>query len=91
MYILHKVNHCIGFGHGEYHINLIESTWGKLKRLTQSFNGLNGNIFNSLQNLNNKDYFDGWICTGLFFIKCEALELALNEKKKYLMKYLHHS
>ena len=79
------------FGHGEYHTNSIESTWGKLKRLTHSFNGLNGNIFNTRQNHNKKDYFDGWICTGLFFIKCEALELALNEKKKYLMKYLHHS
>ena len=90
-YILHKVNHSIGFGYGQYHTNSIESTWGKLKRLTHSFNGLNGNVFNTRQNLNNQDYFDWWICTGLFFIECESLGLALNEKKKYLLKYLHHS
>ena len=89
-YILYKVNNSIGFGHDEYHINSIKSTWGKLKRLTHSFNGLNGNIFNTRQNLNKRDYFDGRICTGLFLIKCEALELALNEKKN-LMEYLHHS
>ena len=64
---------------------------GKIKKINSCFNGLNDNIYNTLQKLNNKDYFDGWICTGLFFIKYEALELALNEKKKYLMKYLHHS
>jgi len=26
-----------------------------------------------------------------FFIECEALGLTLNEKKKHLLKYLHHS
>ena len=65
-YILHKVNHSIGFGHGEYHTTSIESTWGKLKRLTHSFNSLNGNIFNIRQNLINKDYFDDG-CVLVYF------------------------
>ena len=75
-YILYKVNHSISFGYGQFHTNSIENTWSKLKRLTYSFNGLNSNIFNTRQNINNKDYFNGWICTGLFFMKCEALGLA---------------
>ena len=51
-----------------------------------SFNVLNDNIFNTLQNINNKDYFNEWICTGLFFMKCEALGLAMNEQKKLFAK-----
>ena len=60
-YILYRVNHSVWFGKGHFHTNSIESTWSGLKRLTRSFTGLNGNIFNTKKNLNNCEYFDGWI------------------------------
>ena len=50
-YILHKVNHNIWFGQGHFHTNSIEGTWSRLKRLTRSFTGINGNIFNTNKNL----------------------------------------
>ena len=88
-YKLYKVNHSIWFGQGHFHTNSIEGTWSKLKRLTRSFNGLNGNVFNTKRNnLGNNDYFEGWICTGIFFMKCESLHLPVNEKKKFLIDYV---
>ena len=62
-YKLYKVNHREWFGKGHFHTNSIESTWSRLKRLTKSFNGLNGNIFNTRKEFNNREYFDRWICT----------------------------
>ena len=87
-YKLYKVNHSVWFGQGHFHTNSIESTWSRLKRLTKSFNGLNGNIFNTKKDFNNKDYFDGWICTGIFFMQCESRKLALNGKKIYLIDFI---
>ena len=88
-YKLYKVNHSIWFGQGHFHTNSIEGTWSKLKRLTRSFNGLNGNVFNTKRNnLGNNDYFEGWICTGIFFMKCESLHLPVIEKKKFLIDYV---
>ena len=88
-YKLYKVNHSIWFGQGHFHTNSIEGTWSKLKRLTRSFNGLNGIVFNTKRNnLGNNDYFEGWICTGIFFMKCESLHLPVNEKKKFLIDYV---
>ena len=46
------------FDHRQYHTNSIESSWCNLKRLTHSFNGLKGNVFNTHQNLDKNDYFD---------------------------------
>jgi len=46
-YKLYKINHSVWFGRGNFHTNSIEGTWSKIKRLTRSFNGLNGNIFNT--------------------------------------------
>ena len=87
-YKLYKVNHSVWFGQGHFHTNSIESTWSRLKRLTKSFNGLNGNIFNTKKDFNNRDYFDGWICTGIFFMQCESRKLALNWKKIYLIDFI---
>ena len=87
-YKLYKVNHSVWFGKGHFHTNSIEGTWSRLKRLTRSFTGLNGNIFNTKKNLNNYEYFDGWICTGLFYMNCESLSLPFNEKKNYLLDYI---
>ena len=56
---LYKVNHSVWFGKGHFHTNSIEGTWSRLKRLTRSFTGFNGNIFNTKKNLNNYEYFDG--------------------------------
>ena len=87
-YKLYKVNHSVWFGQGHFHTNSIESTWSRLKRLTKSFNGLNGNIFNTRKDFNNTEYFDGWICTGIFFMQCESRKLALNGKKSYLIDFI---
>ena len=67
---------------------MTEPPVSKLKRLTRSFNGLNGNIFNTSQEIDDKDYFEGWIYTGLFFMKCESLKLGIMGKKDLLVKYL---
>ena len=40
------------------------------------------------KDFNNKDYFDGWICTGIFFMQCESRKLALNGKKSYLIDFI---
>ena len=50
--------------------------------------GLNGNIFNTHRDANDKDYFEGWIYTWIFFMKCKSQQLALNEKKNYLLQFL---
>ena len=86
-YKLYKVNHSIWFGQGHFHTNSIESTWSRLKRLTRSFNGLNGNIFNTKKDFDNEEYFNGWICTGIFFMQCESKKLALNKKKNNLIDF----
>ena len=88
IYKLYKVNHSVWFGHGHFHTNSIEGTWSRIKRLSRSFNGLNGNIFNTSRDIDNKAYFEGWICTAIFFMKCESLHLAINQKKNYLIDYL---
>ena len=87
-YKLYKVNHSVWFGQGHFHTNSIEGTWSRIKRLSRSFNGLNGNIFNTTRNIDNKEYFEGWICTAIFFMKCESLNLALNQRKNFLLDYL---
>ena len=87
-YKLYKVNHSVWFGQGHFHTNSIEGTCSRIKRLSRSFNGLNGNIFNTNRNLNNRSYFEGWICTAIFFMKCESLHLAMNQKKNFLINYL---
>ncbi len=53
-----------------------------------NFNGINGNIFNGKNNNNNIDYFNSWICLGIFFMNTEHLQLGINAKKNYLISYL---
>ena len=75
-YKLYKVNHSVWFGQGHFHTNSIESTWSRLKRLTKSFNGLNGNIFNTRKDFNNTEYFDGWIWQEkIFLCKCVITQI----------------
>lgn len=87
-YKLYKINHSVWFGSGHFHTNSIEGTWSKLKRLTRHFNGLNGNIFNTKKNLDDGDYFNGWICSGIFFMQCEDKKLAYNDKKSYILSFI---
>ena len=87
-YIHHKINHSVWFGQGSFHTNNIEGIWSKIKRLMDNFNGINGNIFNGKNNINNIDYFNSWICLGIFFMNTEHLQLGINAKKKYLISYL---
>ena len=56
--------------------------WSRLKRLTDSFNGLNCNIFNTNRDINDTEYFNGWICVGLFYMRYEYLKLGLSAKKR---------
>lgn len=60
-----------------------ESTRSRLKRISRNFDGLSGNIFNTQKDLNDSDYFEGWICTGTFFMNCESLHLPTNEKNLF--------
>ena len=46
-YKLYKVNHSVWFGQGHFHTNSIEGTWSRIKRLSRSFKGLKGSIFNN--------------------------------------------
>ena len=76
-YILYGVNHSIWFGQGLFNTNSIVGVLSRLKRLTDCFNGLNGNIFylNLHHDFNNEDYFNGYICSGIFFMECERMKL----------------
>ena len=89
-YILYKVNHSVWFGSGSFHTNTIEGVWSKIKRLTDDFNGLNASIYNKYGNNsdNFNDYINGWICTALYYMKCEHLQLGVNGKINLLKDYL---
>ena len=87
-YIHHKINHSVWFGQGSFHTNNIEGIWSKIKRLMDNFNGINGNIFNGKNNINNIDYFNSWISLGIFFMNTEHLQFGINAKKNYLISYL---
>ncbi len=77
-FILHKVNHSVWFGQDSLHMNSIKGVWSRLKRLTNSFNGLNINIINTNNDINDTEYFNSWICTGLFNMQYEHLKLGLS-------------
>lgn len=81
-FILHKVNHQVWFGQGSFHTNSIEGVLIRLKRLTNSFNGFNGNIFNNNRDINDNEYFNNWICSGLFYMRCDHLKFGLSANKK---------
>ena len=49
-YILYKVNHSVWFGKGTFHTNTIEGVWSSIKRITNSFNGMNEIIYNKFKN-----------------------------------------
>jgi len=78
----------VWFGQGSFHTNTIEGIWSRLKRLTENFNGINGNVFNGNNLIDNNEYFNGWICQGIFFMNIEHLKLPINGKKEYLINYI---
>ena len=90
-YILYQVNHSIWFGQGLFNTNSIEWAWSLLKRLTDCFTGLNGNIFylNLHHDLDDEDYFNGYICIGIFFMECERMKLGSNPKLDFLISILN--
>lgn len=67
-YVLHRVNHSVWFGQGNFHTNTAEGLWGCLKRISNNFTGVNFKLLNELENngINPKDYIDDWICYCLF-------------------------
>lgn len=81
-FILPRVNHSIWFGRGTFYTNTIEGVWSKIKRFTNNFSGLNGNVVNklSLQGIDINDYFNDWICSAYVFMKAEHLALPENKK-----------
>ena len=89
-FILQRINHSISFGQGLNHTNTIEGIWSRLKRLCDCFNGLNGKqfYFNNNHNCYDTDYFNGYICPGIFFMDCEMNILSLKSKGEYLFHLL---
>ena len=43
---------------------------------------ININIFNTNSDINDTEYFNGWICVGLFYMRYEYLKLGLSAKKR---------
>ena len=79
------------FGSGKFHTNTIEGVWSRIKRITDNFIGLNATIYNKFGNDNNLiEYMNAWICTGLFFMRCEHLQLRDNGITELLKSYLNH-
>ena len=89
-YKLHRVNHSIWFGSGLFNTKSIEGLWSQIKRLTKDFSGLTVNMLSKLENkgINIKDYFDSWICYGLYLRNIEKLKLSSLNTKKYLSSLL---
>jgi len=90
LYILYKVNHSVWFGTGNFHTNTIEGVCISIKRITNSFNGMNGSIYNKFQNneIEYDNYINGWICAALYYMRCEHFKLGDNAKIELLSKYL---
>ena len=84
-YILHRINHSLWFAQGSFHTNNIEGVWSRIKRTTNKFWGINGEILSKLETkgITIKDYVNGIICSGFFFMECEHKKLGLNGKKNY--------
>ena len=79
------------FGACKFHTNTIEGVWSRIKRITDNFIGLNATIYNKFGNDNNfVEYMNALICTGLFFMRCEHLQLRDNGITELLKSYLNH-
>jgi len=61
-----------------------------MKRLTKDFSGLTVNMLSKLETkgINIRDYFDSWICYGLYLRNIEKLKLSSLNTKKYLSSLL---
>jgi len=59
-FILHRVNHSVWFGAGHFHTNTVEGLWSYIKRITNSFSGLNFKLLTELENegIEPKDYIN---------------------------------
>ena len=66
---LHRVNHSIWFGRGNFHTNTIEGLWSQIKILSHDFAGINFALLNNIEKLgiNAQDYLNDWICSSLYF------------------------
>ena len=60
-YILNRVNHSVWFCQRSFYTNNIQGVWSKIKRWTNDFSGLNGNVMHKLKikGINSEDYFNG--------------------------------
>ena len=78
-YILHRANHSVWFGQGSFHANNIEGVWSRVKRWTNNFSGLNGNVLHKLaaKGINIDEYFNRWICFALIQMRCETFMFSI--------------
>ena len=47
-FVLHRVNHSIWFGSGNFHTNNIEGLWSQIKLISFNFSGININYLEKL-------------------------------------------
>ena len=59
-YILYRFNYSIWFAQGFFHTNNIEGVWSQIRRWTNDFAGLNGNVIHILEakGINIEEYFN---------------------------------
>ena len=86
-YILHRVNHSVWFGKGNFHTNTIEGLWATVKRISHHFSGLNFNILKEIENdgICIQDYIDGSVCYCLLMRDIERKKL--NEEQSLNMLF----
>ena len=92
-YVLHRVNHSVWFGQGNFHTNTVEGLWGCLKRISNNFTGVNFKLLNELENngIKPKDYIYDWICYCLFKRELEKKKLNEEQSRDYLFYLLTYN
>lgn len=89
-FLLHRINHSVWFGLGNFHTNTVEGLWSQIKRICSDFSGINVTSLNYLSNngVEIREYLDDWICFSLFFRDIERFKLNTNLKINLLINYL---
>ena len=77
---------------GNFHCNNIEALWSQIKRLSNNFSRISmGSIRKFISDeLEKKNYLDGWICYSLFFREVERKKLSRKGKIRLLINYIKY-
>ena len=72
------------------HTNTVEGLWSQIKRLNNTFSGLNINniIKKFTSDTDIINYLDGWIAYSIFLREIEMKKIAWSERKLNLCHYL---